>query len=409
MSLHSWQAGAFDRYVWGIWRHNAFLFHIPTNSGKTMANYSYTIAQRLWNKLGRATGTLKFTTYSQLQEAVHEAINLRPQDPFTATEAHILGCNAAGIHPEDPLSWNRKAPGPKGVYKSTTHGPIPLSQKGRDLLQGLRFAIVKAIALGDYGCAGEHDTARARGQLALYMSEMEAAVEAHAKLKAELSTANALHVEKEMELRKTRAELKTAQQDRDRYQSHMDQARAWERVHDALYKFAGDTMANAVGENGSDRAIDAIRTLAIRAKLPPPPMPAPPPPPRAYTQETAAAAAVRFTVAWGREELTEALDVFSTRAVRNLFPEHLRAFEEYLEQKSNALQRKLEATKKETQEPVPAPQPQARLTDPQLTALADYIHAVALDVKVADYPANKCSASIKRSETYAKLYDSLVR
>jgi len=59
------------------------------------------------------------------------------------------------------------------VYKSSTHGEIPLSFTGRHLLQTLRSAATAAIANGNW----HHDCnalSKARGELALYMSRLEA-------------------------------------------------------------------------------------------------------------------------------------------------------------------------------------------------------------------------------------------
>lgn len=58
------------------------------------------------------------------------------------------------------------------VYKSTTHGPIPLSFTGRHLMQSLREATIAAIAKNDWHTAGEA-LSRARGDLAAYMSTLE--------------------------------------------------------------------------------------------------------------------------------------------------------------------------------------------------------------------------------------------
>jgi hypothetical protein len=59
------------------------------------------------------------------------------------------------------------------IYKSQTHGPIPLSFTGRRLLANLREAITDAIALGDYSTNGTNAVARARGDIAVRMSELE--------------------------------------------------------------------------------------------------------------------------------------------------------------------------------------------------------------------------------------------
>jgi hypothetical protein len=78
---------------------------------------------------------------------------------------------AAGNVPENHLktcSHGRS----KEVYKSTTHGPIPLSFNGRMLIQNLRFAITKAIARGDWHDPRE-EVSFARGELAHYISALE--------------------------------------------------------------------------------------------------------------------------------------------------------------------------------------------------------------------------------------------
>jgi hypothetical protein len=66
------------------------------------------------------------------------------------------------------------------IYKSQTHGPIPLSFTGKHLMKNLRDAIVRAISRGSYagnGCGAqpyENDVAYARGELAQYISSLEA-------------------------------------------------------------------------------------------------------------------------------------------------------------------------------------------------------------------------------------------
>lgn len=57
------------------------------------------------------------------------------------------------------------------IYKSHTHGPIPLSAKGKRLMHTLRIAIQEAIQKGDYNQTNA--VAHARGELAKYMSELE--------------------------------------------------------------------------------------------------------------------------------------------------------------------------------------------------------------------------------------------
>jgi hypothetical protein len=63
------------------------------------------------------------------------------------------------------------------VYQSFTHGPISLSQCGKRLLQALRVAIMDAVKQGSYR-AGADAVAHARGELAKYMSDLEAKVSA---------------------------------------------------------------------------------------------------------------------------------------------------------------------------------------------------------------------------------------
>lgn len=58
------------------------------------------------------------------------------------------------------------------IYKSHTHGPIPLSATGKQLMQTLRIAIREAIQKGDYNQS--YGVAHARGELAAYMSRLEA-------------------------------------------------------------------------------------------------------------------------------------------------------------------------------------------------------------------------------------------
>lgn len=57
------------------------------------------------------------------------------------------------------------------IYKSHTHGVIPLSVEGKRLMHSLRVAINDAIQAADYNC--EDKVAHARGELAKYMSELE--------------------------------------------------------------------------------------------------------------------------------------------------------------------------------------------------------------------------------------------
>jgi hypothetical protein len=59
------------------------------------------------------------------------------------------------------------------IYKSFTHGPIPLSFEGRRLMQNLRFAIMGAIRQGEYSDPRD-EVAFARGELAQYISQLEA-------------------------------------------------------------------------------------------------------------------------------------------------------------------------------------------------------------------------------------------
>lgn len=58
------------------------------------------------------------------------------------------------------------------VYKSHTHGPIPLGFESRRLMQNLRYAITRAIRDGDYN-TGNNAVACARGELALRLSQLE--------------------------------------------------------------------------------------------------------------------------------------------------------------------------------------------------------------------------------------------
>lgn len=55
------------------------------------------------------------------------------------------------------------------IYKSHTHGPIPLSFTGKRLMQNLREEIAKAISEGKW----HEQISYARGELAKYMSELE--------------------------------------------------------------------------------------------------------------------------------------------------------------------------------------------------------------------------------------------
>lgn len=59
------------------------------------------------------------------------------------------------------------------IYKSFTHGPIPLSFTARRLMQNLRFAIMGAIARGEYSDP-RNEVAFARGELAKHISQLEA-------------------------------------------------------------------------------------------------------------------------------------------------------------------------------------------------------------------------------------------
>jgi hypothetical protein len=57
------------------------------------------------------------------------------------------------------------------IYKSHTHGAIPLSATGKRLMHTLRIAIQEAIQKGDYNQM--NGVAHARGELAKYMSHLE--------------------------------------------------------------------------------------------------------------------------------------------------------------------------------------------------------------------------------------------
>lgn len=61
---------------------------------------------------------------------------------------------------------------PASVYKSFTHGAIPLNGEARRLMQTLRFAIRDAIRAGDYSAKG-NAVASARGELAKHISKLE--------------------------------------------------------------------------------------------------------------------------------------------------------------------------------------------------------------------------------------------
>lgn len=58
------------------------------------------------------------------------------------------------------------------TYHSSTHGYIKLSFNGRRLLANLRFAIQDAVRGQDYG-ANDQAVAKARGEIASYMNQLE--------------------------------------------------------------------------------------------------------------------------------------------------------------------------------------------------------------------------------------------
>lgn len=69
-------------------------------------------------------------------------------------------------------------------YKSSTHGHIPLSQRGKDLLKSLRNAVNSAIWNIDYA-AHDNAVAKARGEIATYISELESQQHERSSGKAE--------------------------------------------------------------------------------------------------------------------------------------------------------------------------------------------------------------------------------
>lgn len=70
------------------------------------------------------------------------------------------------------------------VYNSYTHGAIPLSFTGRRLMQNLREAITGAIKRGEYSDI-RNEVSFARGELAAYMSKLEAGQKSNEELNLE--------------------------------------------------------------------------------------------------------------------------------------------------------------------------------------------------------------------------------
>lgn len=58
------------------------------------------------------------------------------------------------------------------IYNSSTHGAIPLSFEARRLMQNLHHAIVYGVNAQAY-CFNDNAIAKARGELAKYMSKLE--------------------------------------------------------------------------------------------------------------------------------------------------------------------------------------------------------------------------------------------
>ena len=84
-------------------------------------------------------------------------------------------------YPWAPARYQKESQMQPGPYKSTTHGPIPMSMKGRELMMTLRDAVARVVDVSvtlrhpatdtKFDCG--HSLAHARGELAKYISELE--------------------------------------------------------------------------------------------------------------------------------------------------------------------------------------------------------------------------------------------
>jgi hypothetical protein len=97
------------------------------------------------------------------------------QSGFNGLEAY---CKAWLIAPNpNKLTTENAESEERSTYKSTTDGPIPLSFKGRHLMQRLRTSTMAAIQFGNWHVFGEA-VSRSRAAIARRMGELEARVAA---------------------------------------------------------------------------------------------------------------------------------------------------------------------------------------------------------------------------------------
>lgn len=297
-------------------------------SKTNMANYAYTLTQRIWNKLLHNTSLRDLVPYDELQKAVREALNAEESESCTEQTAS-------------------SRPAEIGIYKSTTHGPIKLSFTARRHLQNIREAASASIKAGNY----QEPLAYARGELALYIRDLEMRAGVQPDLYKGVVDAMGGNTGQRV--------------------AWIDIARTLDEVRPGWHNGTGSSLS---------QAIDTIMGLAEAADRYAK-MPSPLPPPRVYDEKTTYEAFATFAATWGRAESEEALLVFDVTRIIQLPATAHKGFQEYLEQKSNQLQRQKESLKVNAEavkgvdfgtggkcEPPPAPASYP-LTVPQFRAL----------------------------------------
>ncbi len=118
-------------------------------------------------------------------------------------------------------------------YKSTTHGPIPLSITGRQLLQNLREAVENAIHKGDF-CADGMALPHARGALAQYLSKLENAANPEKEENARLRD----------EIRRLRDELCTEQKAAREARAALDHQQSYRPAREVKFIPAGTIVVD---------------------------------------------------------------------------------------------------------------------------------------------------------------------
>ncbi len=86
--------------------------------------------------------------------------------------SRFIGIDWATVQNPNKLTLENAESEERSVYKSATDGPIPLSFKGRHLMQKLRTATMAAITFGDWHVFGEA-LSRARANIAKRMGDLE--------------------------------------------------------------------------------------------------------------------------------------------------------------------------------------------------------------------------------------------